>query len=322
MISKHGLIILLIASGLAFACGSSSLEGTRIHVFMEGDATPWTSLDVRNNPEQFQFAIVADNTGGARPGVFEDAVSKLNLVQPQFVVSVGDLIQGKTEDVQEIERQWQEFDGFITKLEMPFFYVPGNHDYSNQAMADFWRKRFGIPYYHFVYRNVLFLCLNSEDDVQSPPATAILDEQYTFAEKVLRENSDVRWSFVFMHKPLWMLQETGKWKDLEKLLAKRRHTVFAGHLHHYAKYQRNNGQYFVLSTTGGGKTRRGVEFDEFDHLVWVTMSEEGPIIANLLLEGIRDEDVRTGRESHNGLLEGGSLDQVASIEEGLPAVLF
>jgi hypothetical protein len=263
-------------------------------VFTKGDATPWTSLDVKNNPERFQFAIVSDNTGGARPGVFEDAVSKLNLLQPQFVMSVGDLIQGKTEDLQEIERQWREFDGFIARLTMPFFYVPGNHDYSNQVMADYWAKRHGSPYYHFVYQNVLFLCLSTEDDVLTPPAISILDDQYTFAEKALTENPDVRWTLVFMHKPLWLLEETGRWNDLEQLLAQRKHTVFAGHLHHYAKYQRNNGEYFVLSTTGGGKTRRGVEFAEFDHLVWVTMSEEGPIIANLFLEGIEDTDLPTG----------------------------
>ena len=38
---------------------------------------------------------------------------------------------------------------------------------------------------------------------------------------------------------------------------------------------------------------RGPEFGEFDHVVWVTMTVDGPLIANLLLEGIWHEDVVT-----------------------------
>ncbi len=32
-----------------------------------------------------------------RPGIFESAVEKLNLMQPEFVMSVGDLVQGHGE---------------------------------------------------------------------------------------------------------------------------------------------------------------------------------------------------------------------------------
>ena len=67
-------------------------------------------------------------------------------------------------------------------------------------------------------------------------------------------------------------------------------------MHHYAKYERNNGEYYILSTTGGAKERRGVDFGEFDHLVWVTMSDKEPIIANLLLDGIWNEDMRDKME--------------------------
>ena len=38
---------------------------------------------------------------------------------------------------------------------------------------------------------------------------------------------------------------------------------------------------------------RGPRFGEFDHVVWVTMTDDGPVLANLLLEGIWDESVRT-----------------------------
>ncbi len=55
---------------------------------------PWTSLDFDNDPHDFQFAIVSDRAGSPRPGIFEDAVKKLNWLRPEFAISVGDLIEG------------------------------------------------------------------------------------------------------------------------------------------------------------------------------------------------------------------------------------
>lgn len=42
----------------------------------------------------FTFAIVSDRTGWHRPGVFESAMARLNWLSPDFVMSVGDLIEG------------------------------------------------------------------------------------------------------------------------------------------------------------------------------------------------------------------------------------
>lgn len=262
-----------------------------LHIDKTGSVNPWSHLEINNNPDNFQFAIVTDRTGGHRPGIFEDAVNKLNLLQPEFVMSVGDLIEGYTRDREQIYREWDEFTGFISQLEMPFFYVPGNHDYINDVMAEIWEEKFGRSYYHFVYHDVLFLCLNSEEATKGSNMGGIEKEQYKYIKKVLNENKEVRWTLVFMHQPMWILDNTRYWPQVENLLADRKHTVFAGHHHHYVKYNRNNGKYFMLATTGGGSRLRGPDFGEFDHVVWVTMTDEGPVMANLLLQGIWDEDV-------------------------------
>jgi hypothetical protein len=52
----------------------------------------------------------------------------------------------------------------------------------------------------------------------------------------------------------------------------------------------------MLATTGGGSKMRGVEYGEFDHVAWVTMKDTAPIIANVLLEGVQPNDVRTSRD--------------------------
>ncbi len=255
--------------------------------------TPWTSLDANNQAATFQFAIVTDRTGGHRPGIFPIGIQKLNLLQPEFVLSVGDMIEGYTRDQAEIDRQWEEFNGFIDELTVPFFYVPGNHDYTNEVLAEKWKALFGKSYYHFLYKDVLFLCLNSEDNMRGAGKGTIDDAQYEYVKKVLDENKEAKWTLLFMHQPLWNQQDTKRWKDVETLLAERKHTVFVGHNHTYVKYERNNGKYFVLATTGGGSKLRGPRIGEFDHVVWVTMTNEGPILANLLLDGIWDENIVT-----------------------------
>lgn len=249
-------------------------------------ANPWTHLNLYNNPDNFQFAIVADRTGGHRPGVFVSAVKKLNLLKPEFVMSIGDLIEGGTEDEAELNRQWNEFDGFVNELQMPFFYVPGNHDISNEVMAKKWQQRFGKSYYHFAYRDVLFLCLNTEDTQRR----CISNKQIEYFKKVLKANRNVRWTFVFMHQPVWKNEVLENWQRFESLLAGRPYTVFTGHSHEYSKSVRKGRRYYVLATTGGtGGDNKSADC-QFDHIVWVTMTDDGPVMANLLLEGIAGDE--------------------------------
>ena len=176
---------------------------------------------------------------------------------------------------------------------MSFFLVPGNLYITIQVMEDVWKSRLGNTYYAFTYKEVLFLCLNSEDQKRGAGRGTISDEQFEWIKKTLEENKDVKYTLAFMHQPLWTMEDTKRWNDVEELLKGRPHNVFTGHYHRYTKYDRNNGKYYVLATTGGASSLRGTSFGEFDHVVWVTMKESGPIVANLLLEGIWDENVVT-----------------------------
>ncbi|MEX0312613.1 MAG: sugar-binding protein [Allomuricauda sp.] len=264
-----------------------------IYIDIPTTQKPWNHIEWNESSEQFQFAIVTDRTGGHRPGVFPIGIKKLNLLQPEFVMSVGDLIEGYTRDTVQLNTEWKEFKGFIDQLDAPFFYVPGNHDITNEVMEEKWKELFGVSYYHFVYKDVLFLCLNSEDNIRGAGRGTIDDEQYEYVKKALAENADVKWTLVFIHQPLWVQNDTKRWKDVEKLLENRNHNVFAGHYHRYWKTERNNGKYIALATTGGGSGLRGKAYGEFDHVVWATMTKDGPILANLFLDGIWDEDVTT-----------------------------
>jgi serine/threonine-protein phosphatase CPPED1 len=267
------------------------------------ERNPWTNLRFNNDSAEFRFAIVSDRTGGHRARVFSQAVDQLNLMQPEFVLSVGDLIEGYNREIDQLATQWKEFQGYVNKLQMPFFYVPGNHDLANVVEDGVWKEKFGRRYYSFIYRNVLFLILCSDD----PPDSGghITDEQVAWAKKTLDENKDVRWTIVALHKPLWAQANLplNGWLAVEKLLTDRPYTVYAGHIHHYQKFVRQGRNYYQLATTGGGSRLRGVPYGEFDQIAWVTMKKDGPVMANILLDGIYTEDLRRPVTDETGIIE-------------------
>jgi len=278
-----------------------------------------------NDPRHFSFVVMGDRTGGHRPGVFRHAIEQVNWLQPEFVVCVGDLIEGYTGDPATLSQQWNELDAMVDRLEMPFFYTVGNHDFSNPVMQEYWRTHLGKDYYAFTYNNVLFVSLNTEDppvalppEIQArqhqleaamerdpestqqrildiskgrpaapklPGSVAISDGQVEWFENTLEAHADIRWTVVLMHKPAWMYASEA-FEQIEALLADRPYTVIAGHEHFYHHEKRNGRDYIDMGTTGGVWLRDGP--GRFDHVIWVTMTETGPVFANLKLNGILD----------------------------------
>ncbi len=255
------------------------------------EATPWTNLNFKDQSKDFNFAIVSDNSGGHRPGVFEEAILKLNQLKPDFVISVGDLIDTQDFNVDStkfddklINERWVELNTITKQLKVPFFYVAGNNDIRNSKMESHWMRQFGATYYHFKYKNTLFVILNSEDAPGSEYGE-ISEDQMRWLEKTLQDNNSVRWTFIFLHRPMWLYNNNKDWQKIEKLTKKRALTVFAGHHHKYSKATANDHNYYGLATTGGASL---LEFDkgQFDHFAWVSMSDSIPQISNILLNGI------------------------------------
>lgn len=192
--------------------------------------------------------------------------------------------------------QWQEVTPVVAKSRSPFFYVVGNHDIPPQEVAwpgthemqeEIWKDLFGVTYYYFIRKNVLFLCLHSTDPVED-----ISEEQLAWAIDTLKKHEDVRWTMIFMHRPgTWNEPVFGK---LEEALYHRNYTVFAGDYHCYTRYQRNGRKYIQCGTSGGGydvsKGSRGVNFGEVHHLTWVSFQDGAPKITALELDGIHYDD--------------------------------
>jgi protein tyrosine/serine phosphatase len=320
---KRGAVLLLVSVLLVCFQTSSHAKSVSKEAFRgEKGVKPYTHLRFQNNPDNFQFAVMGDRTGGHRPGVLPAAVDLLNLLQPEFVVSVGDLIEGYSEDKAQLQSWWKEVDEELGRLDMPFFFVPGNHDINIGPSEKLWFERAGAArsYSHFIYKNVLFLLISTDDPPKKPtkeledkyeqvklgkvkPAEAmtivedlerwagsvsISDAQVEYFKKVLEANTKVRWTFAFLHSPAWDQKDPANFKKIESLLTDRPYTIFAGHTHTY-KYTNRNGRDYITMGTTGAMVPAHEATGNMDHLAWVTMTDKGPIIGNLLLNGIVDK---------------------------------
>ena len=61
---------------------------------VQGNPLPWTHEEFDADPGRFTFAIFSDLQSGERDGVFAIAMEQMNLLRPELILSVGDLIDG------------------------------------------------------------------------------------------------------------------------------------------------------------------------------------------------------------------------------------
>jgi len=290
---------------------------------------PWTNTDFDSEDGKFTFALFSDLTGGERDGVFDVAVEQLRLLRPELIVNVGDLIEGGDWDREQLNRQWDTFDQRANRARAPVFHVGGNHDLTGVELRQIWNERYGKKYYYFIYRNVLFLVLDTEDNppdfqqyihqirlqaievadtqgwgafhateygqLEERKSGRVSAEQASYFRQVIEKHPEVRWTFVLMHKPAWERPVEENFSIIEEALNDRPYTVFHGHVHAYLHEQRHGRDYIRLGTTGGSHTP-GKPM-AIDHVSLVTVSESGVDIANLRMSGIFD---KTGKVPLNG----------------------
>ena len=221
----------------------------------------------------FQFIVYGDRTGGVPAGlkVLEQAVADTNLLDPDLVMTVGDLIQGYNE-TEEWLQQADEYKAIMNQLRMRWYPVAGNHDI-------YWRGKkpappghhesnyethFGPLWYSFKHKNAGFIVLYSDEGDQATNLKAfnvgalqqMSKEQLAFLDKALADLADQDHVFVFLHHPRWIGGGyTGSnWNEVHTRLkdAGNVSAVFAGHIHRMRYDGTKDGiEYYALATTGG-----------------------------------------------------------------------
>lgn len=243
-------------------------DGTRFVTSRDG-----APLALPSEEGSFFFVVFGDRTGGPAEGVsvLADAVRDVNLLEPDLVMTVGDLINGYNQTAQWLG-QMREFKGIMDRLLCPWFPVAGNHDVywrgpdrpAEEHEANY-EMHFGPLWYAFEHKNCWFIALYSDEpdpetgvrDFNRPESQRMSPEQFEWLGSVLERASGADHVFVFLHHPRWIGGNYGDdWDRVhERLVAARNvRAVFAGHIHRMRYDPRDGIEYVTLATVGGGQS--------------------------------------------------------------------
>jgi len=298
---------------IAFSVVVVAAEPPHIHT----SRTSQKILPLPKGDDVFHFIVFGDRTGGPAEGikVLAQAVEDANLLDPDLVMTVGDLVNGYNQ-TGEWMKQMEEFQFTMSKLKMPWFPVAGNHDiYWRRKDAknpefkpareheENYEKHFGPLWYWFEHKNTGFLTLFSDEgnpdgrerNFGDRTQQQISDTQLKWIAAELEKMKRLQHVFVFLHHPFWWGERYpgNNWDEVHKLLVKNGNVraVLAGHIHQM-RYDgvRDGIGYYALATTGGSLTP-GMQYEYFGLLHQfnvVTVRSNGFSMASIPVGGVFD----------------------------------
>ena len=234
-----------------------------------------------------RFAVIGDRTGGHEPGIHGEIMGEIERMKPDFVVGVGDMIEGYSGDIAAIEEEWKQYAALARTLTMPFYMVPGNHDIWDSTSAELYRKHISEPYYSFDTGPLHFIML---DTGRWSTETSFPQEQLDWLKSDLEQNRQAEYTIAAYHIPYWI--ETVAKGQPDRLhdifVAYGVDAVFTGHYHVYF-----SGKYDGIVYTGvgssGGHCEPGLTGLKY-HFMWVTADNEGISIAPIEMGSVRRWD--------------------------------
>lgn len=219
-------------------------------------------------PASFRFAILGDRTGEAQPGVYEQVWREIDAWRPEMVINVGDTIQGGNDRTAAAE--WTALRPLFLKYNRyPLYFTPGNHDIWSPASRAIYEKQTRRPaHYSFDFRGAHFVVL---DNSQREDLTEI---ELDFLEKDLASRRGKPPTFIFFHKPFWLLRVMFRADfPLHRIAVKYGVAyVVSGHSHRFGRFVHDGITYLMVGSSGGHLRGTGFEDGWFFHHVRATVT--------------------------------------------------
>ncbi|MEO0090459.1 MAG: metallophosphoesterase [candidate division WOR-3 bacterium] len=208
----------------------------------------------------FTFVVLGDRTGGAKNEIFKKIIEEIRILKPDFIINVGDLIEGNKKDSLNIVKEWERVLRMLKEVGVKLYFTPGNHDIFSELSEKIYLSLIGKTYYSFSYDNAHFIVL---DNSRYNSYFEMPQEMIDWLEKDLQAHKKYRWKFVFFHRPFWRYEyEKKKLKDfpLHQIFKKYKvNYVFSGHDHFYTYLFYDSIHYFQVGPSG---SRYKIYFDE------------------------------------------------------------
>ncbi len=207
----------------------------------------------------FSFIVLGDLTAGAKVEVFEQIIDEVKTLAPDFVINVGDLIEGYTENLKSIESEWSYILNQLNRTNIPYHLTPGNHDIWSVKSESIYIKHFGKTFYSFDYKKYHFTII---DNSRYDSVSQISKTQLKWLKQDLAKHKKAPLTFCFMHKPFWnyplekdeaqSVNQTPNQAEILHNLFKENGVdyVFSGHDHHYFSHTWDSIIYFQVGPSG------------------------------------------------------------------------
>lgn len=188
-----------------------------------------------------RFAVAGDSRDG--PQIYRRLLERVMADQVAFLIHTGDLVNKGT------EAQWLDFEALMAGFSLPFYPVPGNHD-ALGGKLDGYLAHSGAPAAHYAFdRGPVHFCLaDSHHGGVTAAELAWLREDLGATAQPLR--------MVVVHHPPFdpdgsdHIMAFGNREFMALMSEMDVDYVFAGHIHAYARGERDGVQYVITGGAG------------------------------------------------------------------------